>query len=72
MKCARFPTGYRGQRYEVRCCETEDHTTPNYSVGWTNDPTGGALKAMVEKHPSMHSPVVIDLLLDKQRQDDVK
>lgn len=51
-------TGYKGQKYKV-VCKKEDGTEMN--IGWTNDPSGGALVESVKLHPSLHSPEVIDL-----------
>lgn len=56
--------GFAGQRFKVVC---KDMNGRKRTVGWTNDPTGGDLVQMVEKHPVMHSPVVEDL---EERTDD--
>jgi hypothetical protein len=45
-------------RYEVRAL---DGAGAPFTVGWTDDSKGGALVTMVEKHPSWHSPRVVDL-----------
>jgi hypothetical protein len=59
-KCDKLPPpGYRGQMYEVSCIgfDAEDENKRSV-VGWTNDPTGGALVKMVNLHPVWNSPEV--------------
>lgn len=51
--------GYNGQRYEVRA-QTESECE-EFTVGWTEAADGGSLVRMINKHPSHHSPRVIDL-----------
>jgi hypothetical protein len=44
--------------YEVSC----EGMTPERSViGWTKDPTGGALVRLVDAHPSWFAPRVRDI-----------
>jgi hypothetical protein len=52
------PVGYQGQKYEVRCAYGDD---TQYRVGWTNDASGGKLVEMINLHPCMSNPVVLEL-----------
>lgn len=63
-KCRHLPpTGYAGQRYEVRA---KDHTGKDIGIGWCDQADGGSLFERVNLHPSMHSPYVVDLERDPQ------
>lgn len=62
-------TGYKGQRYEVRALRPPmgspiGESTEPFVVGWTDDPAGGALIQMVNRHPSWSAPKIIDLGAD--------
>lgn len=61
--CSSLPRpGYAGQRYQVSCLGFDpERPDERKVVGWTNDPTGGGLVAMVNAHPCWHSPEVTDL-----------
>ena len=60
--CCKMPKpGYAGQRYEVSCLGFGADDSERRVVGWTNNPTGGALVEIVDLHPSWHSPEVKDL-----------
>jgi len=63
MKCLSMPPpGYNVQRYGVSCLGFYLANPDERKVfRWTNEPDGGALVRMVEKHPSWHSPEVKDL-----------
>lgn len=50
------PTGYAGQRYEVRA---KGYDGKDVGIGWCEDPTGGSLVEAIKMHPSMHSPYVL-------------
>ena len=55
----KFKQGYKGQKFEVRCDYGDNK---NYTVGWADKPEGvAALCAMVEKHPIMTNPLIIEL-----------
>ena len=55
------PTGYKGQRYEVSCLGFGEDERVRHVVGWTNDPTGGAIAKMVELHPVWNSAEVREM-----------
>lgn len=44
-------------RYEVYCLEADNSVL---LVGETDDPTGGLLVDVVERHPSWHTPTVLE------------
>lgn len=41
--------GYKGQKYKVTA---EDGDGKRFTVGWSDDPTGGSLVEAAKKHPS--------------------
>lgn len=53
--------GYAGQRYQVSCLGFYADPEIRKVIGWTNDPTGGALVAMIDDHPFWHSPEITDM-----------
>jgi hypothetical protein len=53
-----FPTGDKGQRYEVRYFDRQ--TGAEKVMGWTNEPDGGALMESAKLWPSARDPFVID------------
>ena len=59
-------TGYRGQRYQVNALRPPGGVAPGAStepfvVGWTEQPDGGSLVKMVDRHPTWTAARVIDL-----------
>lgn len=59
MTCDKLPpVGDRGQRYEVRYAQAE--TGAVKVMGWTNDPTGGALLRSANKWPEARRAWVVD------------
>lgn len=63
------PTGYRGQRYEVRCVgDLTGRGVREMTVGWTNEADGGALVTLISAHPTWRDPVVVDLGADPRRR----
>ena len=52
-----FPTGDKGQRYEVRAKESDGNA---FVVGWTEKADGGALVKCIDLHPVFHSPRLVD------------
>jgi hypothetical protein len=56
--CQKVAIGDKGQRYEVRAQDKAE--SQEFVVGWTEEKNGGGLVEMVNRHPSWHSPRVVD------------
>lgn len=66
-------SGYMGQRYEVRATRMVNGSEPveyeRFVVGWTDLEDGGALVRMVQRHPQLGRPTVVDLGEDEWKRE---
>ena len=56
IHCGFLKKGDQGQRYEVRC----QSTTGEIRLGWTDREDGEPFVSMVNRHPILKDPKIID------------